>query len=100
MDVIDVIGEGLAERHAGLDQDSRRVWIVGLKRNDPTVRLEAERRRRSQGRDLVIDRIGRRRRARKAVSTDRGGRQGLGYPAGQRRCRYSSAAGRGGASLG
>src|SRR5437764_8347694 len=98
MDKIDVVGEGLAEKQAGPDQDSRRVWIVGLKRHDPCVRLQLERRRRNQGRDLVIDRIGRRRRAWKTVPTDRRRRQGIGYPAGQRRRGSSSTAGNGRAS--
>src|SRR5947207_8257957 len=46
MDIVDVVGKNLAEGYTRLDQDSRRVWIVSLQRDDPTVSLQAERRRR------------------------------------------------------
>ena len=64
MDIVHVVGKSFAERYPGLDQDSRRIWIVGLQRHDANVGRQPERRRRGQGRDFVINRIGRRRRIR------------------------------------
>jgi hypothetical protein len=100
MDIIDIVGESLAERYIGSDQDRRRVRIVGLQRHDSSVRLQPERRRRGQGRSFVIDRIGRRRRARKAKPAGRWRRQDVGRRTGQRRHCYSATADTSRASLG